>query len=227
VGLNNTNPHPVGPTMVGNGEDDYLLVFDIPVDAVGVELLTNFTAVETVTLKDAGDNVIASLSVDSLTSPNTFQFVGFTSPTPIKSVFIDTQGGATQNEGISAIKTPHRYVDIDIKPGSDPNCFNNDGHGVIPVAILGSADFDVTQINPSTVELEGLAIRAVGKSNKLLAHIEDVNGDGFPDLVVKIEDTDGTFTSGAGTAAVTGNLLEEFNGTEFQGTDFICIVPPS
>jgi hypothetical protein len=28
-------------------------------------------------------------------------------------------------------------VPIDIKPGSYPNCFNNDGNGVIPVAILG------------------------------------------------------------------------------------------
>jgi hypothetical protein len=50
---------------------------------------------------------------------------------------------------------------------------------VIPVAILGSTDFDVSQIDPGTVTLEGLAIRAVGKSNKLLAHIEDVNDDGF------------------------------------------------
>ena len=32
-------------------------------------------------------------------------------------------------------------VEIDIKPGSDPNCFNNNGHGVIPVAILSSNNF--------------------------------------------------------------------------------------
>ncbi len=28
----------------------------------------------------------------------------------------------------------------------------------------------------------------MGKSNKLLAHIEDVSGDGFDDLVVQIEE---------------------------------------
>lgn len=117
-------------------------------------------------------------------------------------------------------------VAIDIKPGSDPNCFNNNGHGVIPVAILGSADFDVSQIDPGTVALEGLAIRAVGKSNKLLAHIEDVNGDGIDDLVVQIEDTDGAFVNGNGTAAVTGNLKAEFEGIPFEGTDSICIRPP-
>ena len=113
-------------------------------------------------------------------------------------------------------------VGIDIKPGSEQNCFNNDGHGVIPVAILGSATFDVNDIDPSTVELAGLAVGARGKSNKLMAHIEDVNGDGFDDLVVQIEDVDGTFTSGSGTATLTGNL---FDGTAFEGSDEICIVP--
>lgn len=46
-------------------------------------------------------------------------------------------------------------VEIDIKPGSDPNCFNNDGHGTIPVAILGRADFDVSAIDPGTATLTG------------------------------------------------------------------------
>jgi hypothetical protein len=113
-------------------------------------------------------------------------------------------------------------VEIDIKPGSDPNCFNSDGHGVIPVAILGSADFDVNNVAPSTVQLEGLAVKAVGKGDKLLAHIENVNGDGWDDLVVQIQDQDGAFTSGSGTAKVTGQL---WDGTPFEGTDSICVVP--
>lgn len=93
---------------------------------------------------------------------------------------------------------------------------------MIPVAILGSADFDVTQVDAGTVALEGLDVAARSKSNKLLAHIEDLNGDGFDDLVVQIQDADGAFTSGSGTATLTGTLL---NGTPFEGTDAICIVP--
>lgn len=112
-------------------------------------------------------------------------------------------------------------VTIDIKPGSDPNCVNINDHGVIPVAILGSADLDVAQINPETVMLQGLAVKMAGKSNKLLAHIENVNFDGFDDLVVQIQDSDG-FVNGNGTATLTGNLTD---GTPFEGTDFICIVP--
>jgi hypothetical protein len=112
-------------------------------------------------------------------------------------------------------------VTIDIKPGSDPNCFNNDGNGVIPVAILGSADLDVTKIDASTVQLEGMAVKVVGKSSRLLAHIEDVNKDGFDDLVVKIEDIDGIFSPGETTATLTGNLSD---GPAFEGADSICIV---
>ncbi len=114
-------------------------------------------------------------------------------------------------------------VAIDIKPGSDPNCINNDGNGVIPVAILGSAEFDVNSIDPATVMLEGLAVRVAGKSNKLLAHIEDVNSDGFDDLVCQVEDFDGVFELGDESATLTGEL---YDGTPITGTDSICIVPP-
>lgn len=114
-------------------------------------------------------------------------------------------------------------VTIDIKPGSDPSCFNNNSNGVIPVAILGSADFDVSTIDTGTVQLEGLAVAAKGKSNKLLAAYEDVNGDGYMDLVVKIQDVDGTFAKGSGFATLKGNLYAEYGGTYIEGTGDICV----
>jgi len=120
--------------------------------------------------------------------------------------------------------TTLQTVQIDIKPGSDPNSFNNNGNGVIPVAILGSMDFDVMNIDPGTVELEGVGVRVVGKSNKLLAHFEDVNGDSHKDLVVQIEDSDSDhiFSDGCTMATVSGKLID---GTLFEGQDTICIVP--
>jgi dipeptidyl aminopeptidase/acylaminoacyl peptidase len=36
---------------------------------------------------------------------------------------------------------------IDIKPASDINCLNINGNGVIPIAILGSGDFNVSAID--------------------------------------------------------------------------------
>lgn len=120
------------------------------------------------------------------------------------------------------------HIGIDIKPGSDDNCINNDGNGVIPVAILGSGDFDVTEVDPSTVKLEEMDIKAVGKGSKLLAHIEEVNGDGFPDLMMQILDQDGQLTAGSSeVATLTGKLYADFGGTAIEGTDAICIVPGS
>lgn len=113
-------------------------------------------------------------------------------------------------------------ANIDIKPGSDPNCFNNNGQGVIPVAILGGIDFDVSNVNPETVRLEALPVKVVGKSNKLLVHYADGNADGYQDLIVQIEDTDMIFSTGDTVATLTGNL---YDGRSFEGSDSVCIVP--
>src|SRR6266567_7315720 len=106
-----------------------------------------------------------------------------------------------------------QQVHIVIKPGNYPNCFNNDGHGVIPVAILGSATFDATQVNVATVSLSSLPVNAAGNGTKLLASFDDVNGDAFVDLVVQIEDVDSVFTTGAAWATLTSLL---YNGTAFE-----------
>jgi len=123
---------------------------------------------------------------------------------------------------ITNLQTPDCIitVEIDIKPNSDPNCFNNDGNGVIPVAIVGSTTFDVNDIDAETIQLEGLDVNVVGKNNKLLSHVEDYNNDGIDDLIVQIEDVDDTFAQGEGTATLTGSL---YDGTQIEGTDSICI----
>lgn len=48
-------------------------------------------------------------------------------------------------------------VPLDIKPTSCPNPLNVTSKGVLPVAILGTVDLDVTTIDPATILLEGVA----------------------------------------------------------------------
>jgi Tol biopolymer transport system component len=122
-------------------------------------------------------------------------------------------------------------VNIDIKPGSDPNCFNINGHGVIPVAILGSDAFDVSTIDLyEPLRFAGLSVRAKGNS-QLQCSFDDVSGDftnpkgepdGFPDLVCHFADDTDLWTSGNGTATLTGTLTD---CTSFEGADEICVVP--
>lgn len=112
-------------------------------------------------------------------------------------------------------------VQIDIKPGSLPNCFNLNGNGVIPVAILGSADFDVTDINTGSLSFAGLRVR-VRANNDPSCAIEYSNNDQFLDMICHFEDDPANWKGGNDTAEVTGNLID---GTFFRGTDSICIVP--
>lgn len=67
-------------------------------------------------------------------------------------------------------------VDIDIKPGSDPNPINQGSNGLIPVAIFSSPCFDATTVDSTIVELGGASVAVRGKG-KSMAHKEDVDGD--------------------------------------------------
>jgi hypothetical protein len=112
-------------------------------------------------------------------------------------------------------------VTIDVKPGSDPNCFNIDGHGVVPVAILGSDTLDVNNINIASLLFDGLDVRVRGNRGPLCA-VEDVNGDAYPDLVCHFEDDPNNWTAGDSIATLTGMLND---GTAIEGIDDICVVP--
>lgn len=82
-------------------------------------------------------------------------------------------------------------VTIDIKPGSDPNSVNIcAGGGIVTVAVLSTDTFDATTIDPDSARLAETDVRTVGKSNKQLAHEEDVDGDGLLDLVMQFPTVD-------------------------------------
>jgi hypothetical protein len=68
----------------------------------------------------------------------------------MKTIFIVTLGFLMLTIGIASAQV------IDIKPGSCPNPFNGKSKGSVPVAIIGSADLDVTTIDPTTITLAGV-----------------------------------------------------------------------
>jgi hypothetical protein len=131
-------------------------------------------------------------------------------------------------------------VAIDIKPESCPNPLNVKGKGVLPVAILGTADFDVTEIDPATVKLEGVscikwAIEDVTTPYEPI-EIPDCldcstdGPDGFLDLTLKFDvqevvEAIGEVNGGdCLVLTLTGNLFEEFGGTPIVGEDVVLIL---
>jgi hypothetical protein len=118
-------------------------------------------------------------------------------------------------------------VTIDIKPGSDPNSINLCSSGNVPVAILGSESFDPvdpdTGVDPDTITLADQAVRMVGRSGKLMCHEENVDGDGFMDLVCQVPTVDLAVELGVTDTSVDLNAVT-FDGIAVAGTDSVRIV---
>jgi hypothetical protein len=136
--------------------------------------------------------------------------------------------------------TPTIPVSVDIKPRSCPNPVNTNDHGVVPVAILGSAGFDVSRVDPASVKLEGVAA--------LRSALEDVaapfafsgcgrqamdcgtaGSDGFLDLVLQFDAQAVVSALGLATDGevrvlkLTGKLKPGFGSTPILGEDVIVI----
>jgi hypothetical protein len=121
--------------------------------------------------------------------------------------------------GYATAAPPALEVEIDIKPGSDPNSINLCSHGVVPIAILSGDGFDATTVDPSTVEFAGGSIRVKGKG-ALQYSLEDVDGDGDLDFVAQISVENLDLDGGSTTATVSGLA----GGVPFEGTDSVNIV---
>jgi len=111
-------------------------------------------------------------------------------------------------------------VDIDIKPGSERNPLNMNGHGVIPVAILGSETVDTANINPESLTLAGLANALNGQLYPTCGQ-EYVNDDEFLDLVCHFRDDTSEWEPSEGRALLAGLT---YDGKLIEGSDVFEIV---
>lgn len=108
-------------------------------------------------------------------------------------------------------------VQIDIKPSSYPNSINLTSDGVIPVAILTTEIFDATSVDPLSVKFGPNGAKEAHEKG----HIEDVNYDGLPDLVLHFNVQDAGITCGDTEAFITGTTRDGFM---IRGSDAIEII---
>jgi hypothetical protein len=140
---------------------------------------------------------------------------GFAETTLIRLTDV-TGGRARSMNGLTSPTAAQITAAIDIKPGSDPNGVNPKNKGLIPVAVLGSMDFDASLVNPTTV-LFGLNTASPAHNG----HIEDVNADGFLDILFHFSTIDAGIVCGDMLAGLSGATAA---GDGFAGTDPIMTV---
>jgi hypothetical protein len=84
-------------------------------------------------------------------------------------------------------------VPFDIKPTSCPNPLNTRSNGVVPVAILGADDFDVYDVDPASILLEGVAPLRWSYEDVAtpfggdLCDCSEEGPDGYMDLTLKFD----------------------------------------
>jgi hypothetical protein len=144
---------------------------------------------------------------------------------------------------------PLTEVPFDIKPGSCPNPLNVKSKGVLPAAIMGTDDFDVTTIDPSSLKLrlkgtedDGVsplrwALSDVGEpfepyigKEDCFEDCNDFGPDGYMDLKLKfnkqevVADLGEVNDEDCLVLEITGDLMEEYGGTPIIGEDVLRIL---
>jgi len=131
-------------------------------------------------------------------------------------------------------------IAVDIKPHSCPNPLNVKSKGVLPVAIMATEEFDVTDIDIASIRLAGIpAIRSSLEDVSQPVGATDANEcacttdgfDGFTDLVLKFktEDIVEALINDPGQLA-KGQVLtltltaELFDGSVIEGADCVVLV---
>lgn len=153
-----------------------------------------------------------------------------------------TYGLVTQFTVIPAVT----MVPLDIKPETCPNPVNLNASGVLPAAIAGTPTLDVTQIDPASIRLVGVAPNRYSLEDETTVY-EPLSGkdeasdcttqgrDGTVDLLLKFDIpqlaaavraelkrdcVDGEVL----VLTLTGKMLESAGGASIQGEDVVVVV---
>jgi hypothetical protein len=148
----------------GSGTIDITTVLDPNLADNGGSTLTHALVAGSLAL-NAGDN---DKAVDGDGNPLVYDQRG--------DGFARIYGGTVD---IGALEKQPLSVQIDVKPGSDPNSINLASNGRIAVAIFTTDDFDASQVDAGTVVFAG--------ASAVHSALEDVDGDGDLDMVLHFQ----------------------------------------
>ena len=132
-------------------------------------------------------------------------------------------------------------VYLDIKPGGCPTPINVGSKGVLPVAVLGTNDFDVTTIDPQSISLAGVSplrwsiedVATPYTINVDECNIDDcheLTSDGYDDLTLKFDSQEiyaaigEVYDRECLILELTGNLTSAHDKRRIKGGDVVSIL---
>jgi len=132
-------------------------------------------------------------------------------------------------------------VYVDIKPGGCPTPINVGSKGVLPVAVLGTGDFDVSTIDPQSITLAGVSPLRWSKEDVASPYAinvdecdindcHDLTGDGYVDLTLKFDSEE--IAAAVGEVydrdclilELTGELKAAYGALQIKGGDVVSIL---
>jgi len=171
--------------------------------------------------------------------------------TVIERTWTATDACGNSASCVQTITVAELVAELDIKPGSCPNSFNPGSHGVLPVGLLGTVEFDVADVDPNSVRLS----RADGVGGSVAPHegppgphtaianvgtpsdgdpceCHQLGSDGIDDLSMKFKVDQlvpalqlNSVSPGAFVELVLSGTL--IDGRGFVASDCVRIVPPN
>jgi hypothetical protein len=196
------------------------------VTAVGADLIAYFTTISTTcSIEIWGASGVLGTTTAPCTPPNYansgvfWGVIADQAITKIRIVPPPGSSGLAPHSGVLDVSfgagaPTVKQVAIDVKPGSD-NTVNPRSQGVTPVAILGAADFDASQVDVGSVAF------GPGGAPQVHSELQDVNGDGLPDLVLHFSTPAAQIACGDTQVSLTGRTL---SGGQFKGTGAVRTV---
>lgn len=121
--------------------------------------------------------------------------------------------------GITAAQQT-KQINIEVKPGvKELAPLNPRAKGKLPVAIMGAADFDVSDIKQNSLTFgSGGNEDSLSKCQK---ETHDINKDGYADLLCHFENSVASFKAGD----IEGILRGQTQGGKFEGRALIKVIP--
>lgn len=117
----------------------------------------------------------------------------------------------------TAVPAPGANVEIQVRPRSERSCIK-DGR-IIRVVFLGSADFDVLNIDQTTLSFAGLDV-STRRSGPLCTAFNS-SADEYLDLMCRFKHNSDDFEPDSSDQATASGVL--IDGRPFQGSDSICL----